>query len=344
MVTRSEERRLYDELLERYGREIADAFMAAVADLRAGADLQRMIAAIAIGDMEAAIAAMHLDAAAYSALLESVRAAYVTSGSMAAGFITEAAAVTAIIRFDTRNVRAERWLANHSSSLVTRIVEDQRQAVRGALTAGMVRGENPRTTALDIVGRIDRASGKRDGGILGLTQRQQAAVEAARAELRSGDPAKLKNYLERKRRDKRFDKTVKRAIAEGKAVPAETVGKAVRQYKNRLLELRGTTIGRTESLTALRAARYEANLQAVERGDVKESAIRRTWRDAGDLRVRHTHSTLDGQSVGLREAFVSSSGARMLYPGDTSLGAPASEIIGCRCDVDYRIDHLANIR
>lgn len=340
MARQPTQRQLYDELLTRYGREIADAFMAAISDLATAADLQRLIAAVQAGNLDAAIAALNIEAAAYGPVLETIRGGYVASGTLATGYFP----ARVVVRFDVRNPRAERWLVEESSRLVREIMDDQRVAVRQALAAGMERGENPRTTALDIVGRIDRATGKREGGILGLTSTQEEWARTARTELASGDPALLKNYLDRKRRDKRFDRAVQKAIETGEPVPAETVGRAARQYRNRLLALRGETIGRAESLTALRAAKHEAYLQAVERGEIAEADVRRIWRDSSDLRVRHTHRRLDGDSVGLRQAFVSPSGARLMFPGDRSLGAPASETINCRCDVDYRIDFLANVR
>jgi hypothetical protein len=340
-MARTAERQFYAALVERYGVEIADAFMAAVADLRAGADLQRLIAAIQLGDLDAAIAAAHIDAAAYSAMLEGVRAAYVASGTTAAGFITQASGVAAVVRFDVRNRRAELWLSIHSSSLVTRIVDDQRQAVRQALAAGMARGENPRTTALDLVGRVDPSTGKRDGGIIGLTAQQQGAVEAARDQLRSDDPAQLKAYLERKRRDKRFDRSVLKAIREEKPLPAEIAGKALRQYKNRLLQLRGETIGKNEAFTSLQASKQEAYRQAVQGGAVSQQAVRKIWRHMANENPRIQHVEMDGESVGLEEVFVMPDGTRMLYPHDPE--APAKHTLGCHCQADYRIDHLANL-
>lgn len=323
---------LYDELLTRYGREIADAFVASISDMATAADLQAMITAIEAGNIEAAIAALNLDQSAYSPVLEALRSGYVESGTLAA----DRYPALARIRFDVRNPRAERWLSERSSDLVTEIVADQRVAVRQALTAGMERGENPRTTALSIVGRIDKATGKRAGGIVGLTSTQEEWARAAREELASGNPAQLRHYLTRTRRDKRFDRAVLKAIHSGESLPAETVGRAAVQYRNRLLQLRGETIGRAESLTALRAAKREAYLQAVDKGAISEADVTRKWRDAGDLRVRHTHALMDGQTVrGLHQPFVSPSGARLLYPGDPS--APAAERIGCRCEEEIMV-------
>lgn len=346
MARKPTQAELFDELLARYEQSIAAAFRKAVSDLRDSADLQRLIVALEQGDITGAIEALHLDHRAYADFLEEIRASYIAGGQGAVATmqpVRNRDGTAAVIRFDGRNIRAETWLRDHSSQLVTRTVEDQREAVRNALTRSMERGANPRTAALDIVGRIDPITKTRQGGILGLTVQQEAAVNAARAELNSGDPALLRNYLTRARRDKRFDRSIQKAIDTETPLPAATASKAVVQYKNRLLALRGETIGLTEGLTSLQAAKHEAYRQAAEQGGVSEAAIRRTWRDVGDLRVRHTHRLLDGETVGLHEPFRSPSGALMMYPGDSSLGAPGSETIRCRCDVSYRIDFLANL-
>jgi len=341
MARKPTQAQLFDELLARYEKEIADAFRAAIADLRQQADLQRLISALERGDIQSAVEALNIEPAAYDAFAEQIRSAYIEGGNAAVSTLKPDSAVA--IRFSGRNPRAEAWLRDHSSTEVTRILEDQRQAVRAALVRAMEKGANPRTAGLDIVGRVNRATGQREGGILGLSLPQEAAVEAAKVELASSDPADLRNYLTRARRDKRFDRTINKAIREEVAIPAETARKALDQYKNRLLALRGETIGLTEGLASLQAAKREAYVQAVEAGKISESAVRRTWRDVGNLRVRHSHRIMNGETVGLNEPFRTPTGARLMFPGDTSLGAPASETVRCRCDVNYRIDFLANL-
>lgn len=337
--------RQFDALLSKYEKELIDAFAEAIEDLRSQAEVRRVIEMLERGDVEAAMQALHIDRAAFQPVSSAVGRAYQAGGSFGASIMPkrDADGLRLVIRFDGSNPRAEAWLRDHSATLVTRIVEDQRVAVRAALVGGMERGENPRRTALDVIGRTNKATGKREGSILGLTSPQERAVTAARAELASADPAVLRAFLDRKRRDKRFDRSIEKAIREGKPLPAKDAQRIGDRYADRLLALRGEMLARTEALTSLHAGQYQALLQAVDAGKVQANQIRRTWRSAADARVRHTHRGLNGDTVGLDEAFVSPSGARLRFPGDTALGAPASETIGCRCWCSSRIDFLANL-
>ncbi len=100
-------------------------------------------------------------------------------------------------------------------------------------------------------------------------------------------------------------------------------------------------VARTETLSAMNAARHEAFAQGLSKTNYGPENVVREWSSAGDSRVRDTHRALDGQKVrGLDAAFHSPSGARLRYPGDTSLGAGPEETIGCRCVVNMRIDVL----
>jgi hypothetical protein len=232
-------------------------------------------------------------------------------------------------------------LREHSSELVTRIDDETRVNLRNVLTLGMQEGRNPRNVALDIVGRIDPVTKQRVGGIVGLTKAQEVHVRNVRASLNG--PVPLDKYFDYELRDKRFDRTVQAAIRDGNPLPAEVVDKLVTRYKDASLRHRGENIGRTEAMQALNASEWEATKQAVALGAVSEEAVKREWDDAGDGRVRPTHRKMNKQRVGLNEPFVSPSGARLMHPGDTSLGAPVDEVAGCRCRVRTVIDWLADI-
>lgn len=58
------------------------------------------------------------------------------------------------------------------------------------------------------------------------------------------------------------------------------------------------------------------------------------WLTMKDEKVRFTHSLADGQTVGIDDYF-NIGGYEMLYPMDTSQGAPPDEIVNCRCAIQY---------
>jgi len=346
LATSRASRQVYADLLARHGRLVADAFFKALDELRAGAELQRVMAAIESRDIDGALEALHIDPEIYNDVLDRIRDAQAEAGkATATGMPSRKPDGTAlVVRFDARNLEAERRLAEYSGRLISRLVENDRAVVRASLSASMAEGVNPRTAGLRIVGRINRATGRREGGVLGLSTVQEQYVASARDELSGGDRTALKNYFTRERRDRRFDRTITKAIREGKPVPAETIQKAITAYERRLIQLRGEIVGRVETMTAIQSAKREAFRQAIDSGKVNEADVRKAWRSAGDGRVRHSHMAMNGDSAQFNEPFVSPSGARLQFPMDISLGAGPSEIIGCRCDCEYRIDFLANLR
>jgi hypothetical protein len=334
-----------EKLLEDLQPEIRAAFLSAVDDLKSGADLKRLLERLTAGDVEGALRAMNLDPAAFGGFAKALEDAFNTSGAATVGMLpklTDDAGARVVVRFDARNLRAEAWLREHSSTAITAILDDQRTAIRAALEAGMQRGENPRTTALDIIGKFNAVTGKREGGIVGLTAAQEAYARNYQAELSSTDPEVLAGALARARRDKRFDATVKKAIASGEPIDRVTAAKMVQRYRDSMLKLRGETIARTEALTSLNAAQDEAFRQAIDKGGLKSTQVKRIWRSASDQRVRDTHSVMNGQKRGLNEPFVSPNGARLMFPGDPN--APAGEIINCRCVLEPAIDFFAGLK
>ncbi|KQS55904.1 hypothetical protein ASG17_07590 [Brevundimonas sp. Leaf363] len=346
MPTSRSQAKLYEELADRYGRRVADAFLRALQALRSLAEVQRVTAAVEAGDIEAALDALHIDPEAFNEVASELRAAHEEGGRTAAENMPRRRpdGTALVIRFDGRNLEAEAWLSQHSSDLITRLTQEQRQVVRTSLSEAMQRGVNPRQAALDIVGRVNRVTGRREGGVLGLTMAQEAYVRAARDQLASSDPAALRAYLTRGRRDKRFDRSVTKAIWEGSVVDPAIAAKALKAYEVRLLKLRGETIGRVEAMTALQLSKYEAYRQAIASGKVAENTVTKVWRSAGDSRVRHTHRGLNRESVPFSGAFTSPSGARLRFPMDTALGAGPEETVNCRCDAEYRIDFFVNLR
>lgn len=246
-----------------------------------------------------------------------------------------------VARFDGRNPRAERVARELSSRLVTRIIEDQREAIRAVIEGGIEAGRGPRQTALDIVGRVNKATGKREGGIVGLNAPQAKAWLKAGDELDALDPA----YFERKLRDKRFDPMVKRAIAEGKPLSKADRERVLNRYQDRLLKHRGDTIARTETIASLNAGRDQGIQQLIDAGNITEDQVVKVWDSTGaDGRTRDTHLAMEGQRRRLGEPFVTPTGARLMHPGDATLAAPGSETINCRCVLRFDIDFYRGLK
>lgn len=197
-------------------------------------------------------------------------------------------------------------------------------------------GRPARSTALDIVGRRSPQTGQRTGGITGLSGNYAQAVANARAQLLSGDPAQMRQYLTRIRRDRRFDRMVERAVEARRPVPAPDVDRIVGRYSERLLRTRAEQIAATEAHDAFSAGRDQVYEQLVANG-LERSSVLKTWHNVGDNRVRHTHSTMQGQRQQLGSPFVTGAGALLMFPGDQTLGAGDNETAGCRCWAEYEI-------
>jgi hypothetical protein len=91
----------------------------------------------------------------------------------------------------------------------------------------------------------------------------------------------------------------------------------------------------------MNGAREESYRQAIDAGDLSPENVTGTWGATGDRRTRDTHQEMNGQNRKFGTPFVSPSGARLMYPGDTSLGAGPEEIVNCRCTKIFRIDMIA---
>ena len=316
------------------------AFEEAVADITSTAQMKALEDAIANGDIQAALRALNLGPEFWAPLDRAMGQAFehgaiwqlsqtLPKRGRLAGRLQ--------IRFNGRHPRAEAWTIQNGARLVTEVVASVQEAVQVVIEDGLVAGRNPRKVALDVAGKINRATGRREGGIIGLTGQQARYVNNARAELENLDGA----YFKRKLRDGRFDRTIAKAIREGKPLAQADIDRITARYSDRLLKHRVDVIARTEALTALNAGRHEGIMQMADSGEIPRSAIKREWISTPDSRTRDSHTGMNKQKVGIDEPFTSASGVRMLFPGDNSLGAPASETIQCRCSFRSAIDWQA---
>jgi len=312
--------------------------------MRADVDLGGLERAIVARDIGAAMAAIAIAEPVFRDFERELVRAFEDAGRAFTDLfpkrLKDSRGLRVVFRYDMRHPEAERWIRREAAWLVTRIVEDQRAAIREYLADALQRGVNPRTAALELAGRVNPSTGRRTGGILGLSSPQARYAASARAELLSGDPDALRTYLGRSRRDKRFDSSVRAAINEGRALPRTIADKAAGRYADRLLQTRAETVSRTETLNALRSGQHQAFTQGAETAGVDSRDVTRVWDASGDSRTRTTHALADGQTVSGPDAPFRVGGYPMRYPGDGSLGAPARETIQCRCIAAYRVDFI----
>jgi len=318
-MTTRDTRRAFLKLLDQTWPGVRSEFVAAMRQARAGVDMKALEAAIARGDVDAAFRALRFDAADLFKTDTAITAAMTAGGSYQMGAFQHATrrapiASRIVQSFGGRNERAERIALELGSRLVTEVVDDTRVMIAQTIRAGLEAGAGPLRTALDIGGRV--VNGKRQGGLVGLDSRRAGWVQNYRAKL----------------------------LAEGR--PQSQIDRMAQQYSNKLLRQRGETIARTETLKALNAGRQEALDQLIENpnNDVQSQDVVRAWDSTGeDGRTRQSHLDADKQDPVPQGVPFIVGGYSMMYPGDSSMGAPPGETVNCRCYSDIRIDFFARL-
>ena len=330
--------------LAKHDAVMAQRFAEIVTRITSQAQLAALDAAIDDGDFARVFAVLGLDNSFWAPLDAQITDAYRAGALWQLSQLPKKAGPAGLdlrIGFDHRNPLSERWMRDAGARLITEIVEDQRSGVRREIEEGIAQGESARAVRQRLIGKLD--GNQRTGGIVGLHSRDMRAVARAREEL--SDPATLAEYMRRApglgRKLPPNGRTIRSAIKQGRALTAAEIDKTIRMYSDKLLRDRGSRIARTEMHSAFSEGRRDAMRQLVERFNAPLDAITRTWQaTVGSARTRDSHREMHDQQKKGIEPFVSPvTGALMMGPGDNSLGAPAEEIIHCRCseriDIDY---------
>lgn len=316
-------------------REIYNAFMTAIREVKDQAVISELANLINVGDINGVLDLLQLSPATYEKLEESIRTTYAIGGATGASQLGRIPTPkgTLVLRFNTRAPAAEKWLSELSSTRIVEISNETRQVVRSLLTQGIADGRGPRSVALDLVGRIDPVSKSRVGGAIGLTDAQSQWAINARKELESLDA----NYLTRKLRDKRLDGAFKKAIESGEPMAEKQIDAAVSRLQARTLRYRGDNIARTESLSALSQGQNSAIQQAIETSELDAETIK-LWDSSADGRTRPDHVAAENNypdGIPFNESF-NIGGTMMKWPRDPSGGA--GQVINCRCRLITRVN------
>lgn len=338
MSKHSSQAKLFRALIAKLTPALRRAFLQAVQDLRDGVDMDALLEALAQKDIDAAIAALNIEPAAFHAYSEALKGAYAAGGTLAATTINGPVGANIAFRFDMSNPRAEAWIKKNVAERVIVEAREQVEIVRSIILAGYSDGRHPNSIALDIVGRIQQS--KRQGGVLGLDPYRASHRDRMRARLQSSDPRELKKVLSgMSLRDKRYDKYILAAIEDGKPIPDKVVEVMVQRYTDRMLQRRAEDIARTETGSAVMSARKEEWNQALDKLNLPPEAVVKTWRHGGGVKdPRYWHQDLNGTSViGLDTPFIMPTLVELQYAMDPDGGA--SECVNCSCGTDFRIDH-----
>lgn len=313
--------------LRKLSPKLAEQFRLAIRKARKNIDLDGLIQAITEQNYDAALAALRFEAGLFSPVVEIITLAFMEAGGRATdAIVSEARSAPAGARvtasFDVGNPRAAELARSQGARLVKDLTDGTREMVTEAIRRGLEKGHNPRKTALEIAGK--RGPGGRRGGLIGLDSRRAGYVTSARSELAYLDG----NYFTRKLRNRSYDRLVAKAIKDGKPLASAEIDKISGSYSDRLLYRRAEDIARTEVARAQIAGQREAMQQLLDGSKVR--SVEYVWEDTGDGKTRPTHAEADGQRIKHGETFTVG-GYQMLGPGDSSLGAPASETVNCRC-------------
>ncbi len=299
-----------EALIAKLEPKIRKAFLNGIKKIKSSLDLKKIEELLTLGKIDEALLSTQ---AAIERLSNDLISFTVVAGNDTADLLEEVLNIQ--VTFDQTNVRAVNAMRQNKLRLVREFSDEQRKATREALTSGITQGVNPRTQALAF----------RDS--IGLTLRQQQAVNNYRRLLESNSS----EALSRKLRDRRFDSSVERAINEGKVLDRATVDRMVERYRERYIKYRSEVIARTEALRSAHEGSEEMYAQAIESGSLNPEKLIRTWVTAKDERVRSSHASMNGQTRAIGQPFTTSEGYNLMRPGDSN--APASETIQCRCIV-----------
>jgi len=300
--------------------KITEEFFAALLLVRNSIDLDELATLLEAGRFDEAFRVVGRAAGRLGVSWADV---YTVSGSSTGDWLTREVGEV-VISFDQTHERAVRIMRENQLRLVREFTEQQRLATNQAIVRGITDGVNPREMA-----RAFRDS-------IGLTQNQERWVANYERALRDLD----RGALERALRDRRFDRTVQRAIEEGRPLTRGQINKMVKRYRERAIKYRSEVIARTESLKATHAGVREMYDQAIDAGQLDPQQLVRIWNTAGDDRVRAlpqdqtSHESMHNQERMWGEPFTSGAGNQAFDPGTFGV---AYEDIQCRCVVSTRI-------
>lgn len=303
--------RIQHRISDRFGPDVAAAFMSAVEQVRDQIDMEELETAVRAGNISRVEAALKVETLrrilqSSEGLSGALRQTFSATGDAAAGVMSEALDLD--FSFDARDPLATQFVRTQAGDLIKNITDDQLLGVRGVLGRAFVEGIPPRRAARHI------------HGIVGIRQDWAQAPLNMAQEIREGQAAAATS--------RRLDAATKQRIRQrirADTVTEDFINDVTETYRHSLRRRRARDIARTETIRASSAGQQAGFEQAQRRGALPDTA-RRFWVVTPDDRLRETHAAIPGMNpngVKISEPFDTPMGARM-YP-------PAG--VNCRCSV-----------
>lgn len=313
---------IYLTLAESFEPKIRKALIAAWNQLRTQESRAAIERALTTGGIEAVLSLFDdMDIKLTAALSDVVDDTLKAGAGATIIAIPTAAILNPDYVIDMFNPYTANFIRQYKLDLISTITNNTREAMRASLTTDLMEGVNPIATARNFRNN------------LGLTPYQERAVRNYRRYLESLDPTALNRIL----RDKRFDRTIRNAIASGKSLTADQVDKMTNRYRERYIKYRSEVIARTESLRAISIGNDLSIRQMIDAGDIDYLRVKKFWKFTHDNRTRHAHRQiprLNAEGRYLDESFVTPLGP-LKYPRDPQ--GSAENTVLCRCTVNYKI-------
>lgn len=238
-----------------------------------------------------------------------------------------------------RNITVENMLAQSDLKEFSYLPEKNKNKIRKYLQEGMSKGLNPQAVTLNLIGRINPQTFKREGGIISLSNQQKQEIKTIHSYLLNFD----NRYFDVEMRDKRFDRSVRKSIRNKIPLAKEKIDKILNSIENLILRRDVGIVVHDEVFKAIAKSEYDSILKLINEGEITKDMVTKWWSDSGDEKTRESHKELGkrydkAHAIPFDEPFITESGAKLMYPHDDTLGAPQEEISGCRCKCQYYIE------
>lgn len=257
--------------------EVRRRFLDAIRAIRGTIQEAELRAALETGNIDRVMQALNLDQIIADtlrpALLDPLQSAILEAGK-AAPDATIAPLLQGgelSMRFDLVNPSTVHAARNYGFDLIRQVTDDTRAGIRQIVGDAVDYGGHPYEQARQI------------RELIGLTESQAKAVSNFRDLLESGDLG----ALDRARRDKRFDGTLRQALGDDATIELspEQIDSMVTRYAEKTLKERAEGIARTETINASRLGTQASWAQAADQGLLDRVKVRQGWLITPDDRL-----------------------------------------------------------